>query len=211
MDIFQGLLLISSIHLLAAASPGPDFILVSQQTLSHGKKAGFMCSLGIALGLSIHIIYSALGLAAIIASSNTILWGIKILGGSYLLYLGYQGIRAKASTAINDQLDAKPVIKRSSIKNVGVGFLCNALNPKAPIYFVALFTVVLSPDLPLLHLVIYGVWMMLIQLAWFSSVVVLLSRPSINEKFKRLGHWIDRVLGGAMILIGLKVLTSKVG
>jgi threonine efflux protein len=209
MELLQGLLLISSIHLLAAASPGPDFILVSQQTLSHGKKSGFMCSIGIALGLSIHIIYSALGLAAIIANSSTTLWVIKILGGSYLLYLGYQGIRAKASEAITKKDDANQSLKRSSIKNIGVGFLCNALNPKAPIYFVALFTVVLSPDLPLLHLFIYGLWMMALQLAWFSSVVILLSRPKINEKFQRLGHWIDRILGGAMIVIGLKILTSK--
>jgi RhtB (resistance to homoserine/threonine) family protein len=209
MDLLQGLLLITSIHLLAAASPGPDFILVSQQTLSNGKKAGLMCSIGIALGLSIHIIYSALGLAAIIANSATALWIIKVLGGSYLLYLGYQGIRAKPATS-SLQTPEKTPVKRSSIKNIGVGFLCNALNPKAPIYFVALFTVVLSPDLPLLHLVVYGLWMMLIQLAWFSSVVLLLSRPKVNEKFQRLGHWIDRILGGAMILIGLKILTSKV-
>ncbi len=210
MDLLQGLLLITSIHLLAAASPGPDFILVSQQTLSNGKKAGFMCSIGIALGLSIHIIYSALGLAAIIANSSTTLWVIKILGGSYLLYLGYQGIRAKPSSAITKQTRSKHLVNNSSLKNIGIGFLCNALNPKAPIYFVALFTVVLSPDLPLLHLVIYGLWMMVIQLAWFSSVVVLLSRPTINEKFQRLGHWIDRILGGAMIFIGLKILTSKI-
>jgi threonine efflux protein len=210
MELLQGLLLISSIHLLAAASPGPDFVLVSQQTLSHGKKAGFMCSIGIALGLSIHIIYSALGLAAVIANSAATLWVIKILGGCYLLYLGIQGLRAKASTQVSNKADSQPSIKGSSVKNIGVGFLCNALNPKAPIYFVALFTVVLSPDLPLLHLVIYGLWMMAIQLAWFSSVVVLLSQPMINEKFQRLGHWIDRILGGAMILIGLKILTSKI-
>jgi RhtB (resistance to homoserine/threonine) family protein len=209
MDLLQGLLLITSIHLLAAASPGPDFILVSQQTLSNGKKAGFMCSIGIALGLSIHIIYSTLGLAAIIANSSTTLWVIKVLGGSYLLYLGYQGIRAKPST-ITKQTDSELPVNNSSLKNIGIGFLCNALNPKAPIYFVALFTVVLSPELPLLHLVIYGLWMMVIQLAWFSSVVFLLSRPKINEKFQRLGHWIDRILGGAMILIGLKILTSKI-
>jgi len=210
MDLLQGLLLITSIHLLAAASPGPDFILVSQQTLSNGKKAGFMCSIGIALGLSIHIIYSALGLAAIIVNSSATLWVIKILGGSYLLYLGFQGIRAKPSSAITKKTELKHTVNNSSLKNIGIGFLCNALNPKAPIYFVALFTVVLSPDLPLLHLVIYGLWMMAIQLAWFSSVVVLLSRPKINETFQRLGHWIDRILGSAMIFIGLKILTSKI-
>ncbi|NQZ81991.1 MAG: LysE family transporter [Colwellia sp.] len=212
MDLLSGLLLITSIHVLAAASPGPDFVLVSQQTLANGKKSGFMCSIGIALGLSIHIIYSAFGLAAVIANSITALWVIKILGGCYLLYLGYKGITAKA----NNQADQsskqtlKQATKHSSAKSIGIGFLCNALNPKAPIYFVALFTLVLSPDLPLSHLIIYGLWMMIIQLAWFSTVVMLLSRPSIKEKFKRLGHWIDRILGGAMIIMGIKIITTRV-
>ena len=207
MDLLQGLLLITSIHLLAAASPGPDFVLVSQQTLSNGKKSGFMVSIGIALGLSVHILYSALGLAAVIANSITALWVIKIIGGCYLLYLGIQGIRAKP---INKLAAQQKAIKHSSLKAVSKGFLCNALNPKAPIYFVALFTVVLSPNLPTLHLFIYGVWMMALQLLWFSTVVLLLSRPSVNDKFQRLGHWIDRMLGSAMILMGLKILTSKV-
>lgn len=210
MDLMQGLLIITSIHLLAAASPGPDFILVSQQTLSNGKQSGFMVSIGIALGLSVHIIYSALGLAAVIANSATALWLIKLIGGCYLIYLGIQGLRAKPLGKIEDAKLKQAIAKHSNVKAIVKGFLCNALNPKAPIYFVALFTVVLSPDLPLLHLVIYGVWMMTLQLLWFSTVVVLLSRPSVNEKFQRLGHWIDRVLGGAMILIGLKVLTSKI-
>jgi|TARA_B110000438_G_scaffold286393_1_gene317577 RhtB (resistance to homoserine/threonine) family protein len=210
MDLMQGLLIITSIHLLAAASPGPDFILVSQQTLSNGKQSGFMVSIGIALGLSVHIIYSALGLAAVIANSATALWLIKLIGGCYLIYLGIQGLRAKPLGKTEDAKLKQAIAKHSNVKAIAKGFLCNALNPKAPIYFVALFTVVLSPDLPLLHLVIYGVWMMILQLLWFSAVVVLLSRPSVNEKFQRLGHWIDRVLGGAMILIGLKVLTSKI-
>lgn len=210
MDLMQGLILITSIHLLAAASPGPDFILVSQQTLSNGKRSGFMVSIGIALGLSVHIIYSALGLAAVIASSATALWVIKIMGGCYLLYLGVQGLRAQPQSKVEGSLTTKRIVKHSGITAIAKGFLCNALNPKAPIYFVALFTVVLSPNLPLLHLVIYGAWMMFLQLLWFSTVVVLLSRPSVNEKFQRLGHWIDRILGGAMILIGLKVLTSKI-
>jgi len=212
MDLLSGLLLITSIHVLAAASPGPDFVLVSQQTLANGRKSGFMCSIGIALGLSIHIIYSALGLAAVIANSITALWVIKILGGCYLLYLGYKGLTTKANNQTNESVKetVKQTTKHSSAKSIGIGFLCNALNPKAPVYFVALFTLVLSPDLPLTHLVIYGLWMMIIQLAWFATVVMLLSRPSINKKFKRLGHWIDRILGGAMIIMGIKIITTRV-
>jgi RhtB (resistance to homoserine/threonine) family protein len=207
MDLFSGLLLITSIHILAAASPGPDFVLVSQQTLSNGKKSGLLCSVGIALGLSIHIIYSALGLATIIANSTTALWAIKLLGGGYLLYLGVTSLRAKPNNDIS--IAEKELNQTSALKTVGIGFLCNALNPKAPIYFVALFTLVLSPDIPLNHLLIYGVWMMIIQLLWFSSVVFLLSRPKINHQFQKMGHWLDRVMGGAMVLMGLKVITSK--
>ena len=213
MDLIQGLLLITSIHLLAAASPGPDFVLVSQQTLSNGKQTGFMVSIGIALGLSVHIIYSALGLAAVIANSATALWAIKIIGGGYLIYLGVQGLRTKPVSNLDPigKVSEQNVLKKHPhLRAIAKGFLCNALNPKAPIYFLALFTVVLSPNLPPLHLAIYGIWMMTLQLLWFSTVVVLLSQPSVNEKFQRLGHWIDRVLGGAMILIGLKVLASKI-
>jgi threonine efflux protein len=207
MDLYQGLLLITSIHLLAAATPGPDFVLVSQQTLSNGKRVGLLCSLGIALGLSIHILYSSLGLSAIIASSSPALWGIKILGGGYLIYLGISSLNARTRIAETGTIEV--VVERSTLKIIGLGFLCNALNPKAPIYFVSLFTIVLSQDTPAQHLLIYGLWMMALQLAWFSLLSLLLSRPSVTQKFQRMGHWIDRIAGGAMLLLGIKVLVTR--
>lgn len=212
MDLAQGLLVIASVHLLAAASPGPDFVLVTQQTLTNGKKAGLLCSIGIALGLAIHILYSAFGLAAIIANSTTALWAIKLLGGSYLIYLGIKGLRARAQEATTDLQNIEAANKspgQSAGKLIGIGFLCNALNPKAPIYFVSLFTVVISADTPTLHLAIYGIWMMFIQLLWFSLVTALLSSQQIASKFHNAGHIIQRITGGAMLLLGIKVLATR--
>ena len=207
MDLAQGLIIVTTVHLLAAAAPGPDFILVSQQTLSNGKRAGLLCSLGIALGLSVHILYSSLGLAALIANSSSALWSIKLLGGCYLIYLGISGLRARAGNHQTGQLTT--ATESSALKTIGLGFLCNALNPKAPIYFVSLFTIVLSQDTPAQHLLIYGLWMMVLQLAWFSFLTLLLSRPLVTSKFQRMGHWIDRVAGGAMLILGLKVLATR--
>ena len=207
MDLAQGLIIITSVHLLAAASPGPDFVLVSQQTLSNGKRAGLLCSLGIALGLSVHILYSAFGLAAVIANSASAIWVIKLLGGSYLIYLGVSGLRARArntETIVTDGVD-----DQSDLKTIGLVFLCNALNPKAPIYFISLFTIVLSENTPAQHLLIYGLWMMVLQFALFSFLTILLSRPMVMDRFQALGHWIDRVAGGAMLLLGIKVLASR--
>jgi RhtB (resistance to homoserine/threonine) family protein len=207
MDLAQGLIIITSVHLLAAASPGPDFVLVSQQTLSNGKRAGLLCSIGIALGLSVHILYSAFGLAAVVASSSSTLWVIKLLGGSYLIYLGISGLRARARNA--EAITAGAGANQTVLKTIGLGFLCNALNPKAPIYFISLFTIVLSQNTPAQHLAIYGLWMMVLQFAWFSFLTLLLSRPMITDRFQALGHWIDRVAGGAMLLLGIKVLVSR--
>lgn len=208
MDLWQGLLLISSIHLLAAASPGPDFVLVSQQTLTHGKRTGLLISIGITLGLSIHILYSALGLATVIANSTALLWAIKLLGGCYLIYLGIQGLRSKVGKDTSPEANLTTAAP-SDGKSIRMGFLCNALNPKAPIYFVSLFTIVLSPTMPLSQLAIYGAWIMCLQFAWFATLTLLLSQPRLNRSFKKFGHWIDRLLGAAMIALGIKVLLTK--
>lgn len=207
MEFVHGFFLITIVHLLAAASPGPDFLMVTQQTLSNGKKSGILCSLGIALGLSVHIAYSALGLAAVIANSLTTLWAIKMLGGSYLIYLGIKGLRSRPGNFEGVQGNHVEVCSR--IKTIRIGFLCNALNPKAPIYFVSLFTIVLSPNMPLYLLTVYGLWIMFLQFAWFSFVATLLATPLISQHFRRFGHYIDRILGGAMIVLGVKVIASK--
>lgn len=207
MDFYQGLMVISVIHLLAAASPGPDFVLISQHTLAYGKRAGLWCSLGVALGLSVHIIYSTLGLATLVANSSSLLWIIKLLGGSYLIYLGIQGLKAKA----NKQAMSHPSDLLASIKvrkSLSMGFACNVLNPKAPVYFIALFTSVLSPAMPWHQLVIYGMWIMLLQGAWFSLLVYFLSLPAITKRMQLMGHWLERAFGVTMLVLGIKVLKS---
>ena len=216
MEFWHGFLLITSVHLLAAASPGPDFVLVSRETLTKGRRTGLICSLGITLGLAVHIIYSVLGLAAVIAHSQPLLTAIKWLGGAYLIYLGWQGIRAKPKQPVdlvdqsaNQTIDKQSLTTSQSETTLAIlrrGFFCNVFNPKAPVYFVAIFTLVLSPDMPLWQLSIYGVWMMVLQMAWFSTVVMLLSIPAILHRFQRFEHWIDRVLGTAMMLLGLNLI-----
>jgi RhtB (resistance to homoserine/threonine) family protein len=206
MEFWQGFVVLTVAHLLAAASPGPDFAYVTRQSLVHGRRAGLLASLGIALGLSIHIVYSAAGLAAIVAHSSHWMMTIKLAGGAYLLWLGIQGLRSRAQAAApNAPLRAAPA---SPMRQIGGGFLCNALNPKAPIYFLALFTVVLSPDLPTLTLVVYGAWIMVLQWLWFSLVATVFTHRAVRERLLGVRHWIDRAFGTAMIALGIRVLLS---
>lgn len=211
--------LLMGVHLLAVASPGPDFVLVSQHTLKHGRQAGLWCAFGIVLGLSVHILYSILGLTTIIIRYPNLLTLIQWLGGFYLIYLGYRGLTAKQNEPIESrqysttsaQQNNPHVVTYQAItkqKSILMGMTCNLLNPKAPIYFIALFTVVLSPDMPIIWLVTYAICMVVLECFWFSLVAMVLSHQTVYKRFQRIGHWIDRIFGGLMLALGIELLRN---
>ena len=207
MDFWHGFWLITGVHLFACMSPGPDFVLVSQQSLGRGRAAGLLTALGIALGFGVHIVYSVFGLVTLVAQSLALLTAVKIVGGLYLLYIGYKGIRAKAGGAVLE-IGAAAQEREAALKTVWRGLLCNVLNPKAVVYMLSLFTVVLSPETPVWQMAVYGVWMTLLIFGWFAVVALMLSVPAVSRRFSRFGHWIDRVCGGMLALLGVKVISG---
>jgi threonine efflux protein len=204
MEFWQGLVTITFVHLLAAASPGPDFALVTRQALVSGRRAGFSTSIGIALGLSVHIVYSALGMAALIAGSTEWMIAVKAAGGIYLVFLGIKGLRSRPRVAVDTGWEEKQGA-RSWGRDILSGALCNVFNPKAPIYFLSLFTIVLSPDLPSTTLCIYGVWIMMIQFLWFAAVTLFFTHAAVRTRFLAIGHWLDRLFGVVMVALGVRV------
>ncbi len=207
MNFWQGFTIVTFVHLLAAASPGPDFALVTRQSLLHGRTAGVLTSLGISLGLAIHILYSAAGLAVVVSHSVEWRVSIKLAGGSYLIYLGIKGLRARHHSVDNNQR-IPLATNNSAFRMISTGFFCNALNPKAPVYFLSLFTVILSPETPLPNLAIYGVWIMVLQMLWFTTLACFFTNNAIRQRVVKLGHWLDRTFGAVMLVLGLQVLNS---
>jgi RhtB (resistance to homoserine/threonine) family protein len=207
MNFWQGFTIVTCVHLLAAASPGPDFALVTRQSLLHGRKAGVLTSLGISLGLAIHIFYSAAGLAVVVAHSVEGMVVVKLAGGSYLTYLGIKGLGARHLSA-DDNQEIQQATNNSASRMISTGFFCNALNPKAPVYFLSLFTVILSPEIPLPNLAIYGVWIMVLQMLWFTTLACFFTNTAIRHRVVKLGHWVDRTFGVVMLALGLQVLNS---
>lgn len=203
MGFWQGFVILSLIHLLAAASPGPDFALVTRQSLVHGRRAGMLTSLGVALGLAVHVMYSAAGLAVIIARSPLLTEGIKLCGAGILFFLGYSALQS--STASDRAVDGPPSSRAGFVAS---GFVCNLFNPKAPLYFLALFTAVLPVDLPKMTLAIYGAWIVILQWLWFALVATVFTHARIRTALMSSRKWIERVFGVAMIAIALRLLLS---
>ena len=189
-------------HALAVASPGPDFAIVLKQSLAHGRRTAVWTSIGIGCGLSFHIGYCILGLGFLLAKSPAALTAVKYLGAAYLVWIGVQALRAKARPGdLNLAGDATAMPTDRAAWTTG--FLVNVLNPKAALFFIALFSVAISPTTPKIIRSGYGLWMVLSTMAWFSFVSVVFTRTEVRRKFLRHGHWIDRALG--VVFIGFAV------
>ena len=180
-------------HALAVASPGPDFAIVLRQSLRHGRRTALWTSVGIGCGLSVHISYCLLGLGLFLQHSAVALTTVKWLGAAYLAWVGVQALRAKPRSGDMDLStnDTAPTARAAWT----TGFLVNVLNPKAALFFIALFPLAVSVTTPKWIQVGYGLWMTVTTALWFSFVSVVFTKEQVRQSFLRHGHWIDRALG----------------
>ncbi|SJL83418.1 LysE family translocator [Vibrio palustris] len=207
MGFTSALLSILAIHLMASISPGPDFVVVSQKTLFQGRKAGILCGSGVCIGLLFHMSYSLSGLATILAHSTLFSQGIGILGGSYLIYLGYKSIKNSFSkkNIVNDTIYTNS--KSSAFLS---GLIVNILNPKAAIYFISLFSIIIKPSMNIEQLILIVISIMAVQMAWYLTFIYLVTVPMFKEKFDNNVYLIDRILGSLMSIMGLYMIISYI-
>jgi threonine/homoserine/homoserine lactone efflux protein len=189
-------------------SPGPDMAYIVAQTTRNGKRAGFFAMFGIWSGAFIHIVFSVIGLSAILATSATAFSLVKWIGACYLIWLGVQALRS-SGTSLSA---ATPVAKINDISVFRQGILVSMLNPKVVIFFLAFLPqfVVSGAGSESAQLLLHG--MLIILVAAFIEVPIVLigaklktalnSRPSI-------GKWMDRTLGAILIGLGVKLALSE--
>lgn len=200
---WQEFLLLATAHAFAVISPGPDFAVVMKQSLLHGRKTAMITSCGIGAAISVHVTYSLLGLELITQANDWMFRSIQIAGALYLGYLGSQAIRSSKKTALQNG-DVQQVISISSGEAFRQGFITNALNPKATVFFLSLFTGIVGVDTPLSISMLYAIWMIVATAAWFIFLSFILSQQRVRNYFANFGHWLDRIFG--MILLSLAVL-----
>ena len=195
------------IHLMAVMSPGPDFFMAIRNSLIYSRKTGVYTAIGFGIGIGVHIIYCSVGLALIISKSILAFNIIKFLGAGYLIFIGIQSILSKSShQQMKETVDKKDI---SPLKAIRIGFLTNVLNPKATLFFLSLFTFVIGPSTPNYILALLGLTMMINTTLWFSLVAVFFTQQRIQKTFYRFQKIFNRIFGGVLILIGLKLLFAN--
>lgn len=191
------------IHLLAVVSPGPDFAIVVRQSILHGKRAGWLTSLGIGAALLLHVGYCILGIGFVVSRSILAFNIVKYLGAAYLIYIGIRALRARPGGAVprSEGVADTP----SPLRSFSLGFVTNALNPKVTLFFLAVFSVTISASTPAPIQIGYGIYMAFASAVWFSCVTLFFTRAPVREAFRRLGHWFERSMGLILLAFGIRL------
>lgn len=199
-------LLVAGIHLLAVMSPGPDFAMVLRNSVVYSRRVGVLAAVGLACGIMLHITYSLLGVGLIISHSIVLFNAIKLLGAVYLIYVGFKSLLAKKEDVQEDVTYKEVKTKEvSDLQAIKMGFLTNALNPKATLFFLALFTQVISPTTPIGLKMIYGAEMTIATFVWFAFVALILTHKHVNKLFTKIRYQLEKVFGVVLIALGIKV------
>ncbi|WP_346827822.1 LysE family transporter [Serratia inhibens] len=192
------LLAVVTITLLAVISPGPDFAMVSRNSLLLSRRAGVLTACGIGAGVVIHVSYTLVGVGVLIQQSLWLFTLLKAIGAAYLIYLGICMLR-HAGVAASSRANPAATSDFAALK---IGFLTNALNPKTTIFIVSLFMQVVNPQTPLSVQIGYGLFIAVAHILWFAAVALLFSAPGVNARLLRLRKGIDRAFGGLLIAFG---------
>lgn len=196
---------IASLHFLGLVTPGPDFALVTNNALLYPRREAIFTALGIAVGISVHVTYCILGLALVIASSHVIFNIIKYLGAAYLIYLGIKIWLPHKNQSIEAKEGAKPSPTLSAWKAFKEGLLCNLLNPKATLFILGLFTLVIKPTTPWWERTFYGGWMVLSTFLWFAFISYAMTHPQVRAKVLHIQPIALKVMGVLLVLFGLEL------
>ena len=197
--------------MLITLSPGPDNLMVLSFGISRGRRQGMAFGLGCACGCLSHTLLATLGISALIAASLWAFTALKISGGLYLVWLGIQALKSRGS-AFSTEASAGAG-NDSSWKLFGKGMIANAINPKVVLFFLAFLpqfvvgshggiawqTAQLGIVFTLQAALLFGL------LGYFSG-----HAGQYLARNQQAGMWLDRLAGGIFVLLGLKLIASKI-
>jgi RhtB (resistance to homoserine/threonine) family protein len=199
-------LTIAVAHLFAVASPGPDFAVVMRQSVTAGTRAGIWTSLGVGSGILLHVAYCLLGVALLLSRSPVLFSAVKILAAIYLSYIGIQSIRQSFVKQPDAVLDEGGEVTVSPGRAFVLGFLTNGLNPKATLFFLALFSVVIDIETPVQIQLVYGLYLASATFAWFAILSMVLGHEPIRVFMRKSGVWFERIMGLILVFLAVQIV-----
>lgn len=199
---------------VAVISPGPDFLAVLRTAAAHGRHQGVVAGLGVTTAIGCWATLALTGLSILLARYAHLYLVLRTVGAVFLILYGLQILwstwRSRGAEPVETASPtAAPGLRRSgaartasSWRSYRLGLATNLSNPKAVLFFGALFASVMPAGLAPLAKVGVVAAMLVMAAAWFSLVAVLAGSPAVMRGYRRAQRAIDAVAGGLFVLVG---------
>lgn len=190
--------------LLLTLAPGPDNLLVLSLGAARGRLAGMLFGLGCALGCLSHTLLAMLGISALLAASPLAFGLLRLAGGAYLIYLGWMALRSSDGAAPQAS-QSEDSLRQLFLR----GLIANAINPKVVLFFLSFLPQFVQPARgdSTLQIAQLGLLFTLQAALLFSLLGYFAGQVGEWLKAKRQrGLWLDRLAGGVLLLLGLRLL-----
>lgn len=198
------LLSLLAVDLLAAMSPGPNFVLVSQTAIRRGFREAAAVVLGVLAANGVWCAAVMLGLSALFAAMPWLYGAIKVAGGLYLLYMGVRLWHESSDVP-------SPSTRATRLPGAafGRGMLTNLTNPKSVVYFGSVFAVFLDPAAPGWVQAVAVAIVLADTVLWYGAVAALFSRHVVQRVYATAARWINRAAGTLMIGFGTRLVLVR--
>ncbi len=235
---FSLLLTIAVIHSVALISPGPDFAIMLKIASSQPRGTALGAALGISVAILAHTLLSLTGVSLVIRNSDSLYLVVQLAGAGYLAWMGFGALRsamaaytrskagvvfksvaAEPSTvehAVLQEQRAKvsldsavfsPISKRRGFM---LGLYTNLLNPKALVFFMTLFSALITPTVTLSSKLAAAALMFSLSFLWFGTLATLLSKPRIQHRLQGITPIIDAIVGVIFMSVALVIMFNLV-
>ena len=191
-------LIFAGIMLMGAMVPGANTAIILRNTLQGSRRSGFITAAGMACALGIHVLLSVVGLSALISETPTLYHAIRWLGSAYLIYMGIVYILTRRAA---DTEETAPQSRHPFV----AGIMVSLFNPKILIMFIAIFSHIVADVESQWMQLLYCITPVIVEFSWLSCVILLLTQPSIQRGLHRIRTQMERVIGGGLILLGVKL------
>ncbi|WP_425090681.1 LysE family translocator [Tropicimonas sp. S265A] len=192
---------IALIHLMAAISPGPSFVVITRVAAADGVRNALILALAFGVGAAVWAAAAMLGLAALFQIAPVLLTALKFAGAGFLLFIAYMMWR-HADDPLPLDADRAP---NGAAQVFRLGLLTQLSNPKVPVFFGAVFVGILPPEITWTEKAIVLALVLLVEGGWYILVARLFSLPRARAGYVRLKRLLDRVFGGLIALFGIRI------
>ncbi|CAE6945702.1 efflux protein [Vibrio sp. B1REV9] len=193
--------------LVLTASPGPSSLLCLSKGVSSGFRSAFFTALGSLTAITTILTLSFTGLGVVIASSELVFNIIKWCGAAYLIWLGVQALRSKQTDFTKGNAEQPTSGYLSAFAS---GFIVGSSNPKAIVFFTALFPQFIDPSAPLFtQYIVFASTFVVFELTWLVFYGLLGVKTSNWLFVKGRAKLFNRLTGGVFISAGVMLSATS--